>query len=134
MAQYTQICSSCCATEIVNYRQHLIKGELYWSGYANCKSCGSTIEFDGQGDLPEELKPAILVEEGEWQLVLDDQNDVVPALRVLRQYKQVPIQDAKTMLKDMRGTKTTLAWIQDGLRQVNISSTLVRCVSEDKNG
>ncbi|WP_417386178.1 hypothetical protein [Gimesia sp.] len=129
MAQYTSICSNCGGTEIGNYYQHLIKGDLLWSGHANCKSCGSNIEFDGVGDLPDELKPAILAEEGEWQLVLDDQNDIVPALHVLRQRKQVSLKDARAVLNDLKDTKTTLTWIQDGLRQVKINSTLVRCSS-----
>ncbi|QDV18949.1 hypothetical protein Pan153_36100 [Gimesia panareensis] len=127
MAQYTQICSDCGATVVVNYYQHLTGGELLWSGQSTCESCGANIEFDDRGDLPEELKPAILAEEGEWQLVLDDRNDIVPALRVIRERLQVPLQESKAILNDLRGTKTTLAWIQDGLRQENISSTLIPC-------
>ncbi|KAA0133003.1 hypothetical protein FYZ48_24475 [Gimesia chilikensis] len=127
MAQYTQICSDCGSTEVVIYGQRLIAGELCWSGRATCESCGSIAEFDGRGELPEDLRPAILAEEGEWQLVLDDRKDTVRALRVIRERLQVPLQESKALLNDLRGTKTKLAWIQDGLRQENISSTLILC-------
>jgi hypothetical protein len=132
MATYHQICSSCGGTEVVIYGQQLIAGELHWSGRATCESCGAIVEFDGMGDLPEDLKPAILAVEGEWRLVLSDQNDLVSALRVLRKCRQIPLQDARAALNDLRGTKTTLAWIQYEFQQEQIDSALLPVPAENQ--
>ena len=124
MAIYKKTCSSCGGEAIVAFGQRLLGGELRWSGRETCDSCGSIVEFDDFGDIPEELKAIILEDEGEWELVLDAGYDRLAAMKVLRDRLGVAVGQAKKKLSALSDTKTTLEWIQEGFAEVGVSSKL----------
>ena len=126
MATMQRPCSTCGATATVAFGQRLLGGELRWSGRETCSSCDAIVEFDDFGDIPDELKPAILEDEGEWELVLSDGADRLAALKVLRDRLGVSIGQAKEKLSALRDTRVTLEWIQDGFARVGVESVLNR--------
>ncbi len=123
MAQLTSPCT-CGGTEVFAFGQHLSGRELVWWGSTRCDACGSQTEFDDYGDLPDDLKQIMLQDEGEWELAVAPGENVVSAMKVVRERLDVSLSEARVALGQLRGTKTTLEWIQLGFTEAGIHSSL----------
>jgi hypothetical protein len=126
MPQLEKRCSTCGGRSIVVFGQRCLGGNLIWSGSEACQECGARTEFDDYGDIPEDLKPLVLQEEGEWSLHIMPSQDTIKALKLLRARLGLPISDVKAKLNNLRGTKAKMMWLQDGLRLQGVESTLKR--------
>lgn len=129
MARYETTCSKCRNTVVVVFGQRVLGGELIYSGSQHCRSCGSALEFDGAGDLPEDLEKLIVADEGWWKLEVSPSGRV-GAMRLFRARLGLSIADAKKALDGLCGTKTKLEWLQQDLKRRGIASVISRTQSQ----
>ena len=72
MATIYQRCPKCDREVPVTVGQTWQYAGLRWSMSCLCPFCGAGYEADGRGIPPQDIRAAILTEEGEWQLQVPD--------------------------------------------------------------
>jgi DNA-directed RNA polymerase subunit RPC12/RpoP len=86
MAKLEVRCDHCGKDILMDVNQTMAYGDqLVWNGSYLCSYCGSQIEVDGGEDIPEDVRNAILAQQGEWALNVTETSRIVPILKVLRE-------------------------------------------------
>ena len=115
-------CPQCRGDLSVAYDQRLIHGGLHWTECQACTSCGYRIHFDGLGEPPNDVREWLLARDGTWQLSIEDPEDEIESLRVVRRYRGIPLRDARRAIRELRDTQATLCWLQQRLLDAGIKS------------
>lgn len=132
MANMIVRCRACGAEISISVGQTLRKGMLIWHRASVCPSCGSQIEEDGRGDAPDDVRLAILHEDGEWTLIIESEVDLaVAGLKALRQAMDIPLGEVRRRWDCIRngtmtGTRAEMEWLAAILRNENIFARVCR--------
>src|SRR5437868_6619833 len=86
MAFLRERCPTCGVETDVAVGQAIDGGDLVWHKGYTCPSCGDAREEDGRGQAPGDIRRAILQQDGEWTLVIEEAGTrATTALKLLRQ-------------------------------------------------
>ncbi len=97
-------CQSCERQITASVGQETIDGRILWYESYSCPYCGYRLEVDGKDDTPDDIREAILAEEGEWALdVLETGPQAILALKVLRDALGLSLNEAKEVKDKMPG-------------------------------
>jgi hypothetical protein len=98
-------CRTCTAETDVVVGQAIYDGELVWHRGYRCTYCGVQIEEDGRGSAPDDVRRAILQQEGEWALTLEEPGRrATTALKLLRQALSLSLGEVEELRKLIPGT------------------------------
>ena len=128
MIQIDCQCSECTRKIKANIGQTSIDLQLRWYFSYCCPYCDCVIEMDDIGFPPQDIRRAILAQEGEWELVIDKTSlsDKVKALKILRNALNLSIQKASKLKKNFpylaSGTKAEMNWLKKFLGNEKIES------------
>ncbi|MBZ8181727.1 hypothetical protein [Oscillatoria salina] len=120
MALISSQCYDCKQLIKFEVQQTIINQKLRWYLSGNCHLCGSSIELDDVGFLPENLRQKILKEEGEWKIIIKNyaQNKSV-IIKCFRQILNISTVEAYRKIQETvnnhdfiyRGTKVEIEWL-----------------------
>lgn len=95
-------CSRCGSPVQVAVGERVVRDNMVWYRSYQCQVCGNRIEEDGRGTPPEEIRNAVLKQEGEWSLVVEGSGG--PAvLKALRHVLQLSVTDTAELRKRLPG-------------------------------
>ncbi len=84
VATVSHTCGSCGRESVAGVGQSTLGGLRWWLAF-RCSACGSMLEADGGEDAPEDIRQAIIAEQGLWALFVEAEGSgkvrVVAALR-----------------------------------------------------
>lgn len=105
--------------------------KLRWYQSYRCNSCGKTLELDDFGKLPPEIESAIMGQEGSYELVLNDLNDRLKIIHLLKkmQYDNFSaFEQFKEKKSDViiRGTKNEVLLVKNYLEAKGITNCIVK--------
>jgi hypothetical protein len=101
-------CRSCGSEIDVTVGQAVYDGGLVWHKGYSCPYCGDKTEEDGRGPAPEEVRCAVLQQEGEWALVLAEAGTrATTALKLLRQALNLSLGEVGELRRHLPGTVVT---------------------------
>ena len=120
-------CCECDTDVMVTIGQMESPEELAWYANYTCSQCGFTIESDDTGFPPDNIRKAILKEQGEWCIRVDDLHSKIVIAKTLRQYFEVSLKESALFIKKipgymMKGTQVEMQWIQSLLQSEGIQS------------
>ena len=79
-------CQFCGAEINIQVGQSVQGQRLVWHRSYYCQKCGGRLEVDGRGDAPDDVRSALIAQEGEWCIRLESTEADLPlALKSLRQ-------------------------------------------------
>ena len=88
-----------------NVGQNTRRGRLNWFLSYKCPVCGNAIEEDGVDDTPEEIRSAIISQEGEYGLfVTEGTQNVTALITTLRKVLNLDLKEAAMLKKLVPGT------------------------------
>lgn len=128
MAEILKICD--CGNECrAEVGQSFISGKLTWYLSYKCMSCGKATEIDGSGDIPVEVRQAILEKDGTWGLVIDNSNNISSVLKTLRKELNLSLQEVTKLKKlipgiVLKGTKIEMARLKEVLYINNVMTSV----------
>ncbi|WP_252243961.1 MULTISPECIES: hypothetical protein [unclassified Clostridium] len=130
MTKILKICS-CGTTSLAEVGQSFINGKLRWYLSFRCPCCGKANEIDGMDDIPIEIRDAILQQEGEWGLVIEDSSKVSSVLKVLRRELNLSFNEIVRLKKSipgivLTGTKIEMERLREALSFNNINSSILK--------
>src|SRR5260370_14190871 len=98
-------CRSCGSEIDVTVGQAVYDSELVWHRGYSCPYCGSRTEEDGRGAAPDEVRYAVLQQEGEWALeVAEIGTGATLALKLLRRALNLSLGGIGELGKRIPGT------------------------------
>lgn len=130
MASMDDACSTCGSPVRVAVGERVVQQKIVWFRSYRCPACGNRIEEDDHGLPPEEIRKAILEQEGEWSLVVEASGD--PAvLKVLRHSLQLSMADVAKLRKRMpnqvfQGTRAEVERLASLFDNAGVRSQVVR--------
>jgi hypothetical protein len=106
MATIEGICGAC-SSAIKIRASHVFQNErlVWWRAY-HCSACGNQIEEDGHGDPPDDIKLAILQQDGEWGLMIDPQQvdrRMIVFIKIMRQTLKLSLRAAADLSNRLPG-------------------------------
>lgn len=132
MASIQAICQNCGAAVDMQVGQVLFGGQLEWHETYTCARCGTAIMVDGIGIAPEEVRQAILREEGTWELVVPETGRrALLVLKALRTVFSLSVADAGRLREHLpgavsSGTHTEMLWLQGLLQDEGLTADVRR--------
>lgn len=131
MASIQWICPDCGAAIDMSVGQYVYNNELSWYGAYRCGRCGNAVEIDGDANTPEDVRQAILREEGTWELVVSETGQRrLLVLKVLRGVFSLSLADVAQLRNHLpgaisTGTHAEMLWLQsllaaEGLKEVTV--------------
>jgi hypothetical protein len=139
MAILKEICRSCGAELEAAVGQAVVRHRLYWHRSFSCQHCGAQIEEDGYGIPPHDVRFAILRDEGEWTLVLDDLAErTTLALKLIRQALGLSLVETAAVRKHipgavLDGTQAEMQWLAMILSNAGIRSFVQKVTRESSS-
>jgi hypothetical protein len=82
-----------------------------------CPSCGSAYEADGGGETPQDIRAAVLTEEGEWELHVPDPGaPKICIAKTLRQELSLSLTQSAALIRNLpgvvaTGTEAEMQWL-----------------------
>ena len=108
MAIVRERCRSCSSEIDVSVGQAVYDGGLVWHKGYSCPYCGSKMEEDEQGPTPNDVRCAILQQDGEWALVMEEAGSrTTTALKLLRQALNLTLGEIGALRKRLPGAVLT---------------------------
>ncbi len=111
-----------------------------WYQTYHCKNCGNATEIDDIGNIPPEIKQAIIKQEGEFVLVSTERKNRAKIIYLL---KKMPCGDSDLfeMFKEEKtdkifsGTKNEMAFMRSYLITKGIKESMIECLplSQESN-
>jgi hypothetical protein len=126
----TSECGHCGGELVRDVGQFVDRGRLRWGVEGRCRDCTSAWCELGTGPAPREIRQALLAQHGTARLCLADQEaSLVPALRALREMRQLSLREARRMATELKerglvGTFVEMAHLAEGLRGRSVSVTI----------
>jgi len=113
MASIRVTCSNCGQFINMHVGQHVVHNRLVWNGGYHCTHCNNEVEIDGFGHPPDEVRRAILGEEGMWELAMYEPHErVTKAVKVLRQALDLSLQESAGLRDRIPGVVTTGTYVE----------------------
>lgn len=115
--------------------QTAINNKLRWYISYSCPFCGSSMEFDGIGYSPEEIRQEILKDEGEWEIIIENFNqqkqNITKSLRKILELSALELhQKLKTLRENpsilYSGTQSEMEWLYTYLKSDGIESIVLQ--------
>ncbi|MED4729392.1 hypothetical protein P9597_14795 [Aneurinibacillus migulanus] len=105
MAVMKDICTRCGEKVEVHVKQYIVNNLIAWSEAYSCTKCGNEVVSDDWGDqTPNEVRKAILEQEGEWELViLKHGENKAHFLKNLRDALNLTLQEVSSLFKKIPG-------------------------------
>ena len=128
--QISRPCPDCNASAVWLIGQRVDKNnELMWYQSIRCDR-GCSIEEDGFGQPPPELRNTLLQVEGRWALVIPPDANRVCVLNILRSALKLDMSRMRLMLKRLpgpiwQGTKTEVNRLKELLGQEGVTASVV---------
>ncbi|MCA1294968.1 hypothetical protein LBW89_18300 [Paenibacillus sp. alder61] len=99
-------CARCGENVVLQVKQYIVNNAIAWSEAYSCVNCGNEVVSDDWGDqTPNEVRKAILEQEGEWELViLKHGENKSRFLRKLRDALSLTLQKVSDLCKKIPGT------------------------------
>lgn len=105
MAQISGQCQDCGSEVIIYTNQNIWDRQLVWWAEYACQHCGFEIHLDDGGYPPEEIRQAILAEQGKWRLAIAETGrGRILATKILRQVMDLSLAEAMKLKNMMPGT------------------------------
>ncbi len=130
MAKVKVVCQ-CNNTVVGDTGQSLRNGNISWYLSYKCNNCGNVIEEDGGEDIPEDIRNAIILDEGEWGLKINSQDSkfITKGLLLIKEALNLSLNHVSEMKKlfpgsIITGTKTEIIRIYNLLEVNGIKSTI----------
>ena len=114
-----------------NVGDSIYNNNLRWYQTYCCDNCGNAMEMDGIGDIPSEIKKAIMMQEGSYGLFSSDlknRNKIIYLLKKMP-YKDLDLFDLFKEGKSdeiIRGTQNEVTFIKDYLVTKGVKSCKVK--------
>lgn len=131
MVKIKDNCENCNQLIKINIYQTVIGNNLRWSISSICHFCNTAIESDGVGFLSEDIRKIILIEEGEYQLLIKQAElNKVKVLKVLRDAFDIRIREALNIMKNfpeviVNGTRMEMMYLQKLLEAEGIEGNII---------
>ena len=131
MVYISKLCDACKNLTNMEVQESTTTGELTWYFTYKCRSCGSVVEGDDVGHLPEELRKLVMAEEGEWILRIDEvPKEKIKLMKILRQLLDLDLNSISGLLKTIPGNVKSGTWaemevIRKKLSQEGFHATIV---------
>ena len=107
MATVPHTCGSCRRESVAGVGQHAGASLRWWLAF-RCSACGSMLEADGDEDAPEDVRQAILAEQGLWALHVEAEgSEKVRAVVALRQVLGLSMAEAGAFKGSLPGRVAT---------------------------
>jgi len=125
-------CQSCGKPLNVTVGQEMIDGRIVWYESYDCPYCGSRTEVDGKDDTPDEIRNALLAEEGEWGLNISENGpQAIQAIKTLREALGLSLSEAQAAKKKIpgivaTGTRAEMERLRYLLSSSNIQSLVMK--------
>jgi hypothetical protein len=132
MVAIASTCGKCRRGVRLSVSQTVQRGELRWGTSYQCEFCGTAEESDGVGAAPEDVRRAIIEQDGEWGLTVTDVVVVPTALRVLRQALALSISETAAIKRGapgtlVRGTRVEMMRLEAAMRKAGVDARVARC-------
>ena len=130
MALLPETCPDCGQAVDYYVGEHNNCGSLVWHSSLTCLHCGCGLEADDHGKPPEEVRNAILAQDGEWALNVEIADaEKVKLAYVLRSHLNLEIKEALQILKNhpgtiLTGTKTEMECLQTLLERSGFNASV----------
>lgn len=102
---------------------------LYWFLSYRCEHCGRNLEEDGGDDIHDEIRNAIIAQDGEWNLFVKDneKKTIIKALLTIKEHMRLSINEISEMKKRhptaiLKGTKIEMQRLQSILQNNDFES------------
>jgi hypothetical protein len=129
MAKINITCPTCQRDITMNAGLNRIRDYLNWYTSFYCPYCGHAEEADYGDDPPADILQAVLADEGEWALIIQDTGPL--ALKILRHalgLSLAEIAEIKNKLPEpiVTGPRGKMEWLQYLLAQEKIQATVIK--------
>lgn len=116
-------CEHCGRDAVVNASQSIFNERLVWHTSYSCPHCGFQLEEDGFDSPPDEIRRAILADEGEWTLIVHETSSrVILALKVLRKALNLSLDDVAKLRNLIPGSVSNGTRAEMERRRILLSS------------
>ena len=136
MAKFEVFCSECKNIVTANVADNIYDNSYRWHLSYECKNCDNAVEFDEIGELPNEIKRAIVEQDGSWGAILSNRKELKKLSFHLRKYSQfmsemVDLELTEAGVTDMffRGTKNEVMWLIIKLSIKGIESIKIKMIT-----
>ena len=132
MVEKRDYCDECNQRININIQQAVIDYSLRWSISYLCPFCSTAIESDDIGFPPGDIRQFMLVEEGEYQLLIKSSElNKVTVVKVLRDALNISMREAFNILKlfpqsTVNGTKMEMVYLQKLLESEGIEAEVIK--------
>ncbi|MCG8550068.1 MAG: hypothetical protein MI799_06680 [Desulfobacterales bacterium] len=128
MARMRINCPDCNFDLSVNVGQSIVRDKLVWHRSINCSNCGAVYEEDGN-ETPEEIRSAIIKENGLWGISLVSVESKTIVYKVLRECLGLSLSDITKLSNNdsiISGTETEVSWLRNKFEDKGISAVIKR--------
>ena len=133
MAQLARRCEKCSGESSASVGDLMFDGRLVWYESFWCPSCGTHLEIDGHDAAPEEIRKAILAQEGEWSLLVEETGKRrLLALKVVRTVLGLSLDEIGTLRTKipgplLKGTQAEMEYVRFHLLSADLQAT-IKCL------
>jgi hypothetical protein len=103
MPKMPHTCETCGNQITVAVGQSWQYGGLRWSASCSCPFCANKYEMDGRGLPPQDIRDAIISEEGEWELCVSAAAPKACIAKLLRKEQSLSLGQAAALIHTMPG-------------------------------
>lgn len=124
-------CSECDSAASCYVIQLIFQGELRWDAECECETCGMSTHSGGTGEAPQDIRSALLTENGLATLLLPAGNPrPVKLLKVLREAIGGSYADIRSSARELvdssrKGTLVEMEFLAIRLREQRIEAEVV---------
>jgi large subunit ribosomal protein L7/L12 len=128
-------CYNCQNFIEIEVQQTAIHDKLRWYISYDCPFCSSAIHIDDVNVPPENIRQKILIEEGEWEIVIETwEKQQQHIIKCLRQIFEVSTTELYQKFKELKvkpgaiysGTKVEIDWLYSSLQMSGVESIIVQ--------
>ncbi|SEO88718.1 hypothetical protein [Actinacidiphila rubida] len=126
----TTRCHDCGGELTRDVGQFTERGQVRWGIEGQCQNCPNAWCEQGSGATPEEIREALLAQQGPARLRLaGPEPSMVPVLRALRELHGLSLAQARAMAHELRttgltGTLVEMECVAAGLRRRSVAVTI----------
>ena len=136
MANFDVFCFECKNIVTANVSDTIHNNLYRWHLSYKCKICDNAIEFDDIGELPDEIKRAIIEQEGLWGAILSNRKELKKLSFYSRKDSQIMSEIADLELTEagvtdmfFKGTKNEVMWLISKLSKKGIESIKIKMLT-----
>lgn len=121
----------CGANVNANVGDSLHNGKLKWYLSYNCVLCGNAVECDGIDSLPQDIKDAIIAQDGKYALILHNIKELSKAVYILKKqfahdFERPNHLQTDSIIELTDGTKNEIYFIYGILTKMGIKNIEIK--------